>query len=411
VEECDPELRSAQYSAAIGYDRRAVASVQPLVVGLSSNVLEPAGDVVRVDGIGMYTRELERALASAGHDVVRVGAPVVRPNGRIVRARVASRSFALPLPAMVAMGSALPRRVGLAPVVERGLDVYHATDYLVPALARTPVVATVYDAIPLAHPEWVNPRLRLLKNWLLRQSVSRADAVIAISKAARDELVEHYRVPAARIRVVPLGVHERWFQACDTKRIERVLARDGLRRGFILHVGTLQPRKNIDALVSAYEALPAHVREARQLVLVGKYGWRAEALRERLLRLADARRVVWLDYVDDGDLCAIYHAAGMFVFPSLAEGFGLPVLEALAAGLPVIANDLPALREAAESVADWVDARRVDAMAAAMERRHETIDTEALRALRRDHAARFTWETCAEETCDVYREVIGSCRA
>jgi glycosyltransferase involved in cell wall biosynthesis len=382
-----------------------VTPVKPLVVGLSSNVLEPAGAAARVDGIGTYTRELERALARGGHTVIRVGAPV-RRGLRFVRPRIASRSFALPLPAMVAAGVVLPWRVPLAPFTERGLDVYHATDYLVPRLARTPVVATVYDAIPLAHPEWVNARLRPLKNWLLRESVARADVVIAISRAASVELIEHYGVAEARIRVVPLGVHERWFAACDDEFVDAVLARHRLRRGFILHVGTLQPRKNLDALVSAYEALPPRVRNARQLVLVGKYGWRAEALRERLLRLAPGGRVVWLDYADDDALRAIYQAAGVFVFPSLAEGFGLPVLEALAAGLPVIANDLGALREAAGDMAVWVDARRVDAIATHIEKWHETRDVAASRSARRAHAAKFTWEACVRKTSDVYREVI-----
>ena len=392
------------YSAAIGYDAAVQTPQKRIVVGLSSDVLEAHDAGTRPDGIGVYTRELELALSGLDIDVRRVGA--TRLHAPRVRPHDAPLSFPVPLRYMAAAASALRWRIPLPSDIARAIDVYHATDYVVPRLAQKPVVATLYDAIPLAHPEWANPRLRRLKNWLLRRMAQGADRVIAISVAGAEELVEHYRIPQDRIRVVPLGVNEQWFEAPPPDVVESVLDRFRLRRGFVLHVGTLQPRKNVDALVSAYERLPRSVRDARQLVLVGKYGWATPSLRARLEAAKPQGRIVWVDYVERDALRALYHAAGMFVFPSLAEGFGLPILEAFACGLPVIASELPALREVAGPDAIWVDPRRADVIADAIAALHAAGSDTARAARNRERARRFGWRHCAERTLDVYRELL-----
>lgn len=377
-----------------------------LVVGLSSSVLESNARLGRPDGIGIYTEQLRAALIKRGVQVCPIGSPL-RVGRRLMQPEDSARGFALPLPYLAAVASFTRTSVRLARDIERRIDVYHATDYVVPRLSRIPVVATIYDAIPLAHPEWANPRLRALKNWLLRDWVGGANAVIAISHAAVDELVEHYRIARSRIHVVPLGVHESWFTRPDATMVDRVLAKHALARGYYLHVGTLQPRKNVDALIDAYMRLPHAVRETRQLVVVGKYGWNAEALRGRLLALRPKGRVVWLDYVPMHDLLALYAGAGMFVFPSLAEGFGLPVLEALAVGLPVIASDLPALREVGGNHVLYVTTGDADALCDAMAKHHDVSDPAQVITERRIHAAKFDWGRCAKETLDVYQSVVG----
>ena len=376
-----------------------------LVVGLSANVLESREASPRPDGIGVYTQELERALIGGGTDVRRIGAPV-RAGVRFVHPRGTSLSFPLPLTYMAAASAAFRIAVPLPAAIEREIDLYHATDYVVPRLARKPVVATLYDAIPLVHPEWANQRLRRLKNGLLRRWARNADRVIAISHAAGQELVEHYGIPPARIRVVPLGVGNRCFDKPSDAAVGAVLERFRLRGGYLLHVGTLQPRKNLDALVSAYERLPRAVLGDRQLVLVGQYGWGVPALRARLHALAGGGRVVWLDYVDRFDLHALYHGAGMLVFPSLSEGFGLPILEAFASGLPVIASDLPALREVAGQDAIWLGSPTADAIAEAIGSVHEMAPDAARVARNRERARRFGWDACAARTLQVYRELV-----
>ena len=377
-----------------------------LVVGLSSRVLETTARLGRPDGIGVYTEQLRTALIREGVQVRPIGS-VLGVGQLAMPTKDVVRGFALPLPYLAVAASMTRTSVRLARDVEREIDVYHATDYVVPRLSRKPVVATIYDAIPLAHPEWANPRLRGLKNWLLRDWVRGADAVIAISHAAVDELVEHYRIERSRIHVVPLGVSETWLTPPHGALVDDVLVKHALARGYYLHVGTLQPRKNIDALIDAYLGLPKHIREARQLVIVGKYGWNVEALRRRLLALRPNGRIIWLDYVPLPDLLALYAAAGAFVFPSLAEGFGLPVLEALAVGLPVIASDLAALREVGASRVRYVTPGDIDALCEAMTKLHDTSDCADVVAARRAYAATFGWGRCARETINVYRSVSG----
>ena len=374
------------------------------IVGISTDVIEAIGAKGGLDGIGIYTEALFGNLAKCGVTLKSVASP--RP-GRInhAKARRPDLTFGLPLPVAISLGALAHVKTFGSARVERAIDLYHATNYMVPRLACTPVVATVYDAIPLAQPQWANQRLRGLKNWLLGNSVRNADRVIAISEAGREEIVSHYRVARERTRVIPLGIEEAWFNPPDVDITAQILNKRNLDRGYFLFVGTLQPRKNIGMLLDAYERLPANLRAERQLVIVGKYGWNAEDVRHRLERAQISGRCVWLNYVPREELRHIYAAAGAFVFPSLAEGFGLPVLEALASGLPVVASDLPALREVSGSHAFYVRpgdaAALTDALTAV-----DTVDPVADSATeRRAHAARFSWSACAARTVDVYREL------
>ena len=209
----------------------------PLDVGMSSNVLEFGDTQRRLDGIGVYTQALEAALIARGVAVRRIGAPM-RVGARFVAARHAALSFPLPMAFLTAAATATRRPLPFAARVEREIDIYHATDYLVPELVRTPVVATLYDAIPLIHPEWANPRLRSLKNWLLKRCAQSADAVIAISNAAVGDLIRHYRIPQARIRVIPLGVDTHWFERPQDEHVDATLRAHGLARGYFLHATT-----------------------------------------------------------------------------------------------------------------------------------------------------------------------------
>src|SRR4029077_966217 len=187
--------------------------------------------------------------------------------------------------------------------------------------------------------------------------------------------------------------------------MQGTLLRRKLEPGYFLFVGTLQPRKNVEALLDAYEALPPAIRRKRQLVIVGKYGWNAETLRRRLEDARPENRCVWLDYVPREELYPLYAGAGTFVFPSLAEGFGLPILEALAKGLPIIASDLPVLRDLGAHLVAHVDARDTNALTDAMASFAQASADEAERAKRIAHAMPYTWRACAERTVAVYREL------
>src|SRR5205085_12228598 len=187
-------------------------------------------------------------------------------------------------------GQALPQSFGRASVVDlltpdahrvhMPLDVFHVTDYRAVRM-DCPVVATLHDALPLKHPEWCNPRLRGLKNWLQRKAAQKADHVIALSHFAIDELVECFGIDERRITVVPCGVGEEWLAPPPAHAVATTLQANGLRPGYFLFVGTLQPRKNVERLLDAYLTLPSAVRAERQLVIVGSAGARSEELLRR----------------------------------------------------------------------------------------------------------------------------------
>src|SRR5438105_5924511 len=366
------------------------SDARPPIVGLSANVLDTQFTNGQLDGIGTYTLALERALVNLGVRTVRVGMPR-RRRFNFIHPRNIDIAFRFPLSFSMAATTATGIATPFTSRIERAIDVYHATDYFVPRLRRTPVVATLYDAIPLAHPEWGNQRLRLVKNRILRAGAADADVVLAISHAAVDEIVLHYRVPRARVRVVPLGVDEEWFTRPSSSQIDAFCRARGVRKDCFFCVGTLQPRKNIGALIVAYDRLPADVRATHQLVIAGRYGWGAEELKADL----EARRrkgdVVWLDYVSQDELRALFAIARSLVFPTLAEGFGLPVLEAFACGTPVIASDLAALREVAGSHAVFVPPGDIDRLAEAMKRMADTPPDHAALALARRRARQFPW--------------------
>jgi glycosyltransferase involved in cell wall biosynthesis len=380
-------------------------SVDRPVIGLSANVVDPRLTRGRIDGIGTYTLAQERELKQLGMPTRRIYAPSFA-RGHVTQPPTNSLAFRQPVALSVAATSLFGIPMVGAASVEAVIDIYHATDYMVPRLRHTPVVATVHDAIPLSNPEWANARLRGLKNLIIRAGVQRADLVIAISRAIVPEIVEHYAIPESRVRVIPLGVDRIWSEEPLSELVEDALSKYGLVPGYFLFVGTLQPRKNVIALLRAYDRLPPRVRDARQLVIVGRFGWGVDKLRLELIRRRVKHRCVWLEYVDRDALRCLYSGAGAFVFPSLAEGFGLPVLEALSAGLPVVATDLPVLREVAGSMAEFTAPSDIDALSEAMARAVEAAVSAAVVGARRAHARAFDWRTCAVRTVEVYREVM-----
>jgi alpha-1,3-rhamnosyl/mannosyltransferase len=367
-----------------------------------------------LDGIGTYTLALEAALRERDVRIERIGAPT---GWRMRPPAAGTRRMPVPLAAGIAWSAltGLPAPGGAR--ILRGIDVYHATDYRVPRLDSVPVVATLYDAIPLRHPEWGNQRLRRVKNWLLRAAARNADRVITISHAVREEVVAEFGVESRRVHVVYPGVDEQWFDAPEDTDASR-LAATGVSGDYLLYVGTLQPRKNVACLLEAYDRLPAPLRGSHPLVVVGKYGWGVEALRDELVRRraesgtsdrSPGGRVIWLEYVPLDILRLLYRNARAFVFPSLAEGFGLPVVEALASGVPVATLDLPVMREIGGEHVVRANGKTSAAVGAAIETILSTApDTKASRDARRSWARRFDWRRCADETIAVYREAIAA---
>ena len=291
-------------------------------IGFGATVLARGLAQGGVDGIGSYTRELIQRMAQSpdidlhpfaysGPVSADMGASLIEV-GDFQRQALVSLATGLPFGAMQ---KALGGKV----------DLVHATDHYIPKLRGIPVVATLMDAIPLAHPEWVTYRFKHIKTEAWRRSAHWAQHIITISEYSRTEIARWFKIPEKRISVIPLGVDERWFATPTPEALERVRSRYQLPERFFLAVGTLQPRKNMGTLIAAHRMLPSALRRAMPLVVVGKAGWGCDDVVAQL-RDGDGGALRWLQYVPDGDMLPLLRQASTLVFPSLHEGFGLSLI-------------------------------------------------------------------------------------
>lgn len=283
-----------------------------------------------------------------------------------------------------------------------------------------PMVTTVHDISFRLYPEWFPARHRLLLNWSVPPSMRQAARVITDSECSHRDILRIYKLPPQKVVTIPLGLPEGFAsshgQAAD--EAEREMARGTIRTQgkvtapFVLAVGVLQPRKNLLLLAEAFGRAKRDFCLPHQLVLVGKAGWgtEQEALREAARHGGGpeaAAALVFPGYVEDADLPLYYRACDLFAYPSLYEGFGLPPLEAMACGAPVLTSDAPAMPEVVGDAALILPA--IDASAWAQGLGKTLTDGAARRrlaALGPAHAARFTWEVTAQRTRAVYQEAV-----
>lgn len=287
------------------------------------------------------------------------------------------------------------------------VDVVHGLVNVTPLLTRRPSVVTVHDLAFLIYPEQYPAAKQRYLNLLTRLSVERAERVIADSANTRADVLRHYRVHPDRVIVVPIGIEPDLAPVDDPGKIQTLRERHQLPERFILFVGTLQPRKNLVSLLRAYARLKDTIDWP--LVVVGAKGWLYEPVFKEARALGVADRVIFTGYADQPTLRLWYSAATIFVYPSLYEGFGMPVLEAMACGAPVITSSTSSLPEVAGDAAITIEPTDAGALAAALDR---LIQDAALRSeLRRrglDRARQFSWERTARETSDVYRQAYPS---
>ena len=289
-----------------------------------------------------------------------------------------------------------------------GVDVLHSPHYTTTVVSGGwRRVVTFHDVTFFLLPERYPPLRGAYFRAASRAGARLADLVVAVSKTVKADVECHLRLPPERVRVVPLAAAPSFHPLGDAARTTAVRTKYGLPERFILNVGALEPGKNQATLVRAFHRLKRQDSE-QGLVIAGPPAWRYE----RLFRLVDdlglAGQVRFLGYVPAEDLVALYNLADLFVFPSLYEGFGLPPLEAMACGLPVVASTAPALREVLDDAALLVHPQDVVALAEAMAAalRDEPLRSRLRQAgLRR--AAQFSWERTARETVAVYDEAVG----
>jgi alpha-1,3-rhamnosyl/mannosyltransferase len=360
-------------------------------------------------GIARYTRELVSQFMTS---------PEVRPFLHY-GFRWSTELREAPVPGIVSAKNAFKRVVPQSYEVMRalrqvsfslgarrhGIDLYHAPNFL-PLRFSGPTVITVHDLSFMRYPQ-THPKERVqVMERRLPEAIRRSRFVLVDSDFVRGEVMEVYGAPADKVVTTHLGVSER-FRPMSPQETLPVLERYRLAHGgYILSVGTLEPRKNLVGTLEAFALLPAQLRSAYPLALVGMAGWKMEHMSARIDALASEGHVKPMGYVADEDLPYLYAGARAFIYPSIYEGFGLPVLEALAAGTPVVTSNRASLKEVAGREAATLDPDDYAGLGRALHQALEGDGGTPAREKRIAWARTFTWQRCAEQTVAVYRRAL-----
>jgi glycosyltransferase involved in cell wall biosynthesis len=356
-------------------------------------------------GVGYYTEHLLRHLAEVaagtGDEVVVVS------NEPIQTTR--------PLPAHVRVYDRwrFPIRLGWLQLLARrvlrdvGADVVHFTNGIMPIGCPVPAVVTVHDLSLRLHPRCHPWRRRLINRPLAALAIRQAAALVTVSRSTRTDLMRLHRVRPDRVHVVHEAAAPLFERVTESTKLEDVRHRYGLPGRFLLYVGTIEPRKNLPRLMEALAGVRSR-GVGLDLVCVGPYGWSSRGLADQIARLNLQRAVHFTGYVPAEDLPALYSLADFFAFPSLYEGFGLPVIEAMACGTPVITSATSSLVEIAEGAAELVNPFDTAELAAALERLAvDDAHRSRLGELGRRRARAFSWTESATAMLGVYRQAAG----
>jgi len=364
-------------------------------------------------GVGHYTYELAQALAraepSSQFEIVypstyatirpdEPGSPPLPPNLKLNRVRVG------PL-GRYWWSAGLPRYIRRSK-----LELFHGTNYDIPLWRRCATVLTIHDLSQLLHSETHEKRSVSRARRRLPLMARTADAIITPTESVRGQVCEHLRISSEKVFAIPEAARK-CFRPMAIAETENVRRRLGVTGEFLLTVGTLEPRKNLSVLVDAFEELMlARPRSNIQLVIAGGRGWLSGPLFAAIERSPVRERIILTDYLHDQDLRALYASCDAFIYPSLYEGFGLPPLEAMACGAPVIASRIAAIEETTGKAALLFDPRSAQELTQRIlalyeenggEKIRRTLSTAGLK-----RAAEFSWETTARLTWNVYHEAL-----
>lgn len=372
-------------------------------IGIEAKVLTS-----RTSGIGRYAINLVRslllALPAEDHslEIVLFTGPQTSRSVLDTLAGTYREHFC-------AVQSSLVRSLICLPcgIVQHNINVFHGLDHVGLPLffKRGTYVITVHDVIPLLFPQLFTLKHRLVVRAGLSRVAKQADMVIVPSYAVQQDVQQYLRIPEDRVVVIPEGCEPRFRPLAHADHLHRVRRKYGLPARYILCLGTLEPRKNITTLLYAFAQLrhTLHGEPTPHLVVAGARGWREQTIFQTVKSLNLEPVVCFPGFVDDEDLPALYGGALLFVFPSLHEGFGLPVLEAMSCGIPVVASNTSAIPEVAGDAALLVDPYDVEGIATAMATVvHNASLRDSLRQKGLAQAQRFSWETTARQTLALY---------
>ncbi|GAB4477482.1 MAG: glycosyltransferase family 1 protein [Anaerolineae bacterium] len=300
----------------------------------------------------------------------------------------------------------LERLALAAELLPHRLDLLHSPDYIPPYSTGFRQVISVHDLTFLRYPQYMTAESLAYYAGHIHDAVRRADHILTDTEAIRTEIIDLLSVPPERVTAIPLGVHAR-FRPLDQEAIRGTLSRFSLTPGYILFVGTIEPRKNISGLLRAYARLRADLPDLPPLVLAGSRGWLYKDIFRTHDDLGLAGDTRWLHEFTAEDLPALYNGAAVFCLPSFYEGFGFPPLEAMACGVPVVVSNCSSLPEVVGEAGVLIDPNDVDSIADGL--RRVLLDGEAAANLRErglKRAALFQWSRTAGETLAIYRQVL-----
>ena len=358
-------------------------------------------------GVGHYTFELGHSLAHAlPNSNIEFLSPV--PYSSLTASEEKDAPANLSITCTHATG---PRRfwwsVGLPlHLRQSGIELFHGTNYEVPLWSKCRTVLTIHDLSLLLYSE-THERSRVRRARLRLSLMARsAEMIITATRFIKKEVSEHLKVASSKIAVTPYAPR-RVFRPVAKERCDEVRARLGVEDCFILYVGTIEPRKNLVTLVRAFDEILRRTTLRRQLVITGAQGWLSDDLYRLIEQLKINDKVLFTGYVTDEDLSALYSSCRCFVYPSLYEGFGLPPLEAMACGAPVVTSSAGSIAETVGRAARIISP--TDAQALAKEIVELVEDEGARSQLSKEGLARaadYTWERTARETIEVYEEAL-----
>lgn len=365
-------------------------------------LLDISSTLFYAGGISVYTEQLAAAraiFATYGIDLhlINLPQPLHPPPQRNLRRKLS----------VLAWESAYMQGLVSLRAQLQTMHAIHAPGIRFPITACVPVVVTIYDIIPILYPELFPRRGAIVLSTYFRLMRRFARMVIVISEATKRDVQQHLRIPAERIAVTPLGINP-VFQPQSQTTLANVRERLGIQWPYLLCVGNIEPRKNIARLIEAFSIIRQH-GWPHHLIVVGKGGPLSGPIYHASAALGLTDLVHFTGFIDNHDLAALYAGADAFVYPSLYEGFGLPVIEAMACGCPVITSDVASLPEVGGEAAVYANPYDVASIATAIEQVLAAPDfADILRHSGIRHAQQFTWERCVALTAQAYHCVLNS---
>jgi alpha-1,3-rhamnosyl/mannosyltransferase len=358
-------------------------------------------------GIARYMYNLVLNLANIVEDEItlyrnpalpntRYAIESLRTSGKVKLRDVAASTFSpweqLRLPLQLLSGS---------------IQVFHSPYYIKPYLQPCKSIVTIHDLISAVYPQYMpSPLARMLFEITTRLAIMSSKAIITLSQSSKNDLTTRYGVPPEKVTITYLAADSR-FQPRDRTSLDHISRRYGLPERFILYVGINKPHKNVARVIEAFGS--AREQSAVGLVIAGREDIRYPEARIIAERSPAKDRIVFLGDVADADLPSLYNLADVFVFPSLYEGFGLPVLEAMASGTPVVCSNRSSLPEVAGDAAVMVDPEKTDELAEAVAKLlHDDLLREQLHHKGLQQAKTFSWQATARQTLDLYKKVAES---